>query len=149
MATELSSFYPVIATDRVAETRDFYVQNFAFEVVFDSGWYVSLRHPDTRYELALVDSAHPTIPEGFRVAAAGLLLNFEVGDVDAEYRRLVTDGGLEPKLELRSEDFGQRHFILADPSGVLVDVITEIPPSEEFAGDFVSLDRAEGSPAGS
>jgi hypothetical protein len=34
---------------------------------------------------------------------------------------------------LRDEDFGQRHFITADPNGVLIDVIKPIPPSAEFA----------------
>jgi catechol 2,3-dioxygenase-like lactoylglutathione lyase family enzyme len=136
MTASLSTFYPVICTERVAETRDFYVDLFGFEVTFDGGWYVSLRRPDGGHELAMVDSTHPTIPDGYRTPAAGLILNFEVDDVDAEYRRLTEEGGLEPKLELRSEDFGQRHFIVADPSGVLVDVITEIPPSAEFAQQF-------------
>jgi Xaa-Pro aminopeptidase len=50
--------------------------------------------------------------------------------------RLVEAAGLAPKLEIRSETFGQRHFIVADPSGVLIDVITEIPPGEEYAENF-------------
>jgi uncharacterized glyoxalase superfamily protein PhnB len=83
----------------------------------------------------VLDSSHRTIPDGFRNPATGLLLNFEVDDVDAEYERLVTRGGLVPKLALRSEEFGQRHFIVADPAGVLVDVI-KIPPSEDFAAQF-------------
>jgi len=132
----LSSLYPVLCTSLVAQTRDFYVLYFDFEVTFDAGWYVSLKRKDAAYELGIVDSGHPTIPDGHRASVAGLILNFEVDDVDAEYRRLVVEAGLEPKLELRSEDFGQRHFILADPSGVLVDVITEISASEEFAQQF-------------
>jgi uncharacterized glyoxalase superfamily protein PhnB len=99
---------------------------------------VSLRRAAGAYELAIVDAAHPTVPDGHRSAVSGLILNFEVDDVDADYRRLIEGAELEPTLELRSEAFGQRHFILADPSGVLVDVITEmIPPSEEFAQHFV------------
>ena len=134
---QVASFYPVICTKKVTETRDFYVENFGFGVVFDSGWYVSLRSEgDQTYELALLDANHPTIPDTYRQQAAGLLLNFEVEDVDAEYRRLVVDGGLEPALELRSEDFGQRHFIVVDPSHVLVDVITPIPPSAAFSSAF-------------
>jgi hypothetical protein len=43
-----------------------------------------------------------------------------VEDVDPEYRRLVGDAGLEPRLELRSEAVAQRHFILADPSAGIV-----------------------------
>jgi catechol 2,3-dioxygenase-like lactoylglutathione lyase family enzyme len=136
---ELSSFYPDIATDKVAATTEFYVTHFGFEVVFEADWYVSLKRAgDRTYELAILDASHPTIPAGYGRPVAGLLLNFEVDDVDAEYERLVTNGGLEPKLELRSEGFGQRHFIVADPAGVLIDVITEIPPSEEYAEQFLS-----------
>ncbi|MFI0799363.1 hypothetical protein [Amycolatopsis lurida] len=71
----------------------------------------------------------------------GLLLNFEVEDVDAEHRRLVVDAGLPEALSLRSEDFGQRHFIVADPNGVLIDVIQEIPPTGDFAGQFTDEAR--------
>lgn len=130
----LSSFYPVICTDKVAATRDFYVRHFEFKVVFDSTWYVSLRRDgEPAYELAVLEATHPIVPESSRQSVAGLLLNFEVDDVDAEHHRLVEVAGLIPVLTLRSEDFGQRHFILTDPAGVLVDVISEIEPSEEFA----------------
>ena len=67
------------------------------------------------------------MPAGFRTTARGLLLNVEVPDVDAEYERLVRGAGLPLELDLRTEEFGQRHFIVADPAGVLVDVITEVP----------------------
>ncbi|MFE1597096.1 VOC family protein [Nocardia sp. NPDC058705] len=134
---KLSSFYPVLATTRIAESRDFYTSWFGFEIVFEADWYVSLRRPgadgEPAYELALLDPTHPTIPTGFGKPVQGLVLNFEVDDVDAEWDRLVKSGGLHPELDLRTEDFGQRHFILADPAGVLIDVITEVPPSPEFA----------------
>lgn len=134
---KLQSCYPVIATTAVSATRDFYVDRFGFGVVFDAGWYVSLRRDgEPSYELGILDADHPTLPEGYRHPVAGLLLNFEVDDVDAEYERLVTRGGLPPVQDLRSEDFGQRHFIVADPAGVLIDVITEIPPAAEYAQHF-------------
>ena len=66
----------------------------------------------------------------------GLLVNLEVDDVDAEYHRLVTAGPLEAVLPIRSEAFGQRHFIVAGPDGVLIDVITPIEPDETFAARF-------------
>ncbi|MFI0420274.1 VOC family protein [Spongiactinospora sp. 9N601] len=133
----LTGFYPVICTRAITESRDFYTGLFGFEPTFEADWYVSLRRPgDPAYELALLDHTHPTIPEGHRRPAQGLLLNFEVVDVDAEWERLVIGAGLEPKLPLRSEDFGQRHFIVADPDGVLIDVITPIPPSAEFAAQY-------------
>ena len=76
----------------------------------------------------MLDASYSTIPSGYRQPAAGSLLNFEVEDVDAEYQRLVVEGGLEQALEMRSVDFGQRHLIVVDPSDVLVDVITPIEP---------------------
>ncbi|WP_144720282.1 VOC family protein [Agrococcus jejuensis] len=133
----LHRLYPVIATDRVAETAAFWQQRLGFIESFAADWYVSLRHETSGAEIAFLDATHPTIPEGYRGAtAAGILVNLEVDDVDAEWQRLVVDGGLEPRLAIRSEAFGQRHFIVADPAGVLVDVITEIPPTGEFVDAF-------------
>ena len=129
----LTSFYPVLCTTTVSETRDFYVQHFGFTVVFDAGWYVSLkRDGDPAYELAVLYAGHETIPEPCRQATAGVLLNFEVDDVDAEHRRLIDQAGLQQLVPLRDEPFGQRHFILVDPAGALVDVITPIPFAPEF-----------------
>ncbi|MET9245520.1 VOC family protein [Nonomuraea sp. NPDC003709] len=134
---KLTSFYPVICTARLQESRDFYTGLLGFETTFEADWYVSLRRPGTpSYELALLDHTHPTLPEAYRAPVRGLLLNFEVADVDAEWERLVVGAGLTAELALRSEDFGQRHFIVADPNGVLIDVITPIEPSAEYAGQY-------------
>ncbi|WP_306360942.1 VOC family protein [Nocardia sp. CC227C] len=136
---KLTSFYPVIGTSRIQESRDFYTRLFGFDVTFEADWYVSLRRQGEQpYELALLDYTHPTVPEAYRKPVQGLLLNFEVEDVDAEWERLVVNEGLHPELELRSEEFGQRHFIVADPNGVLIDVITEIEPVGEFATQFTN-----------
>ena len=133
---QLHSFYPVIAVahEQVGPVRDFYVNHFGFDVTFDADWYVSLRRTgEPGYELAVLQYDHLTMPEAARRPVAGLLLNFEVADVDEEYRRLIDDARLPLVRELKSEDFGQRHFITRDPAGVLVDVITVIPTSGEFA----------------
>lgn len=92
----------------------------------------------SRTRSPLLDFAHPTLPADYRVPAQGILLNFEVEDVDAEWDRLVVEEGLKAELEIRTEGFGQRHFLVADPNGILIDVITNIPPSEEYAQAFVA-----------
>ncbi|TDC84470.1 glyoxalase/bleomycin resistance/extradiol dioxygenase family protein [Micromonospora sp. KC606] len=135
---KLTSFYPVICTRQLAESHDFYRRHLGFETTFEADWYVSLRQPGPPgYELALLDHHHPTLPEAYRAPVRGLLLNVEVDDVDAEWERLVVRGGLPVERELRSEDFGQRHFIIAAPDGVLVDVITPIPPATGYAEQYV------------
>jgi uncharacterized glyoxalase superfamily protein PhnB len=70
---------------------------------------------------------------------SGLIINFEVRDVDAEYSRAQA-AKLPILLSLRDEAFGQRHFMTQDPNGVLIDIIQPIPPSAEF-----SLQYAEGA----
>lgn len=135
----ITGFYPVVCSTNVAAARDFFTRHLGFALTFEADWYVSLRHPDAPHaELAFVDHRHPTIPDGFRQPARGLLLNVEVPDVDSWYARLAGDAGLPVALELRDEAFGQRHFIVEAPDGVLVDVITEIEPTGEYAAQYVS-----------
>ncbi len=131
---ELRSLYPVLATNDLAGTADFYRRHFDFETTFESEWYVSLRA--RQWELALLAADHETIPHAYRGRTAdGILLNFEVDDVDAVHREL-TKAGLTAVLPLRSEDFGQRHAIFAGPDGVLIDIITPIPPVGQYAAQF-------------
>jgi catechol 2,3-dioxygenase-like lactoylglutathione lyase family enzyme len=134
---QLTSFYPVVCTADLLAARDFYTTYLDFRPTFESDWYISLkRRSEPQYELALLDATHPTIPEAFRKPVQGLLLNFEVEDVDAQYTRLVKVAGLPVALDLRDEDFGQRHFIIVDPAGVLIDMIQVIPPAAEFADQY-------------
>ncbi len=131
-----TSYYPVLMTDKVAETADFYCEHFRFVRRFNSDWYVHLcSTEDESVNLAILNGHHHTIPAVGRGQASGLLLNFEVEDVDAEYQRAQT-AGLPILLSLRDEDFGQRHFITADPNGVLLDIITPIPPSAAFLSQY-------------
>lgn len=135
-----TSYYPVLMTGDVAGTAAFYKEHFRFEALFESDWYVHLRSTeDKRVNLGLVQGDHETIPESGRGRVSGLLINFEVRDPDAVYER-VKAAGLPILLSLRDEPFGQRHFITTDPNGVLIDVIKPIPPSAEFAAQFLSED---------
>ena len=134
-----TQYYPVLMTDRVADTARYYEQHFRFTRLFDSDWYVHLQSlEDASVNLAILDGDHATIPEAARGGrAAGVLLNFEVEDASAEYQR-VLDQGLDVQLALRDEAFGQRHFIVKDPNGVLIDVIQPIPPDEAFLAQYAA-----------
>ena len=130
----ITSIFPTICADDVAATRDFYVELFDFRVVFDSGWYAQLEALDgAKPQIGIVERDHETVPAAFRRDPAGVLIAIEVDDVDAVHARAEA-ARLEMPLNLRSETFGQRHFMTIDPSGTLVDVITPIPPTGDFAG---------------
>lgn len=131
-----TSYYPVLMTGDVAGTKAFYIEHFRFRALFDSGWYVHLQSVESkRVNLGIVQGDHETVPAEGRGKASGLLINFEVKDVDAVYERMKK-AGLPILLTLRDEAFGQRHFITRDPNGVLIDVIRPIPPSAEFAAQY-------------
>ncbi|MFE0748482.1 VOC family protein [Gordonia sp. NPDC058843] len=132
----ITSVYPVLMSQDVASASAFYQRVLGFEVTFSADWYVSMR--TGVFELALVDASHPTIPDGHRRQATGLLVNVEVDDVDGLYGRLTGEHGLRPILELRDEDFGQRHFIVEGPDGVLLDCIQPTTPVGEFADAYVA-----------
>lgn len=124
------SIFPVVPVAEVPRSRDFYRELLDLVVVFDSDWYVQLQAgSDESVQLGLVVRGHETIPSGFRGTPAGVLVSVEVDDVDAVHARAEASG-LPIALSLRSEVFGQRHFMTVDPDGLLVDVITVIP----FAG---------------
>lgn len=140
---KISQYYPVLMTDRVEPTAQFYERHFRFARQFSSDWYVHLQSTDdASVNLAILDGDHDSVPVCARGGrAGGLLLNFEVADVDAAYARARSEG-LDVQLDLRDEAFGQRHFIVRDLNGVLIDVIQPIPPSAEFLAQY-----AEGAAA--
>lgn len=136
-----TSYYPVIGVRDVAASSAFYRRHFDFVPAFESDWYVHLvARQSRRVNLGLVVFDHPSVPAGHRAPAQGLLINFEVDDVDAEYARLKDAAPVV--LTLRDEPFGQRHFILRDPDGVLIDVIKPIPPSAEYAAQYTTTTPA-------
>ncbi|MBC8100174.1 MAG: VOC family protein [Armatimonadetes bacterium] len=125
-------------SDKIAATRDFYVQHFGFQIVFEADWYVSLKSEDGHYELAVVAYQHETVVAAYQQPVQGLLLNFEVDDADTEYDRLINTAGLPLRRALITEDFGQRHFTTSDPNGVLIDVIQVVPPAGEYAAQYTA-----------
>ncbi|WP_077001986.1 VOC family protein [Variovorax sp. KK3] len=134
---KITSYYPVLMTDKVRETSAFYQQHFGFVPLFTADWYVHLQmQSDESVNLAILDGGHETVPKAARGgAASGVLINFEVEDVDAVYEQ-VQAAGLQILLQLRDEAFGQRHFITSDPNGVLIDVIKPISPVGEYVGSY-------------
>jgi catechol 2,3-dioxygenase-like lactoylglutathione lyase family enzyme len=111
-------------TKNVQVSSNFYQKQFGFDVVFDAGWYISLKHPKGQ-ELAFIDSSHESVPAEYQHQAAGFILNIEVDNVDDVHQRFVKEG-LSLLTTLETNEYGQRHFIFSDPNNILVDVITMV-----------------------
>lgn len=125
------SFYPLLQVSDVEESASFYETHFGFSRIFDSDWYVQLRakaeHP---FEIALIAHDHDSIPVAGQGVSRGVILSFYVADAAEEANRLAA-AGIKVVQPLRDEVFGQRHVIVADPDGVLIDVITPISPAAQ------------------
>ena len=134
----LGSFYPVLHTDEVEKSSNFFTEHMGFKEVFKCDRYVSLIHGgNDAYELAIISHDHDTIPEAHRQPTSTLLLNFEVPSVESEYERLLASG-VEILQPIENLPFRQLHFICRGPGGIMVDVIDVIPPDPEYAGQYVS-----------
>jgi uncharacterized glyoxalase superfamily protein PhnB len=114
-------------TKDVDACREFYQRNFSARVIFDCGWYVNLRiagdGPSIQFMQPQDDM--PTF------AGTGIMLNFKVDDVDAEYARLM-EVGLQPAMPLEDHPWGDRGFSVIDPIGNSVYIYSDREPSDEF-----------------
>lgn len=132
---KINSFYPVVMTREVEECASFFIKYFNFSTTFEADWYISLID-ENKNELAILDYRHETIPNGFGAPLSGLLLNVEVDNVDEVYDRFKKYLADRIILDIKSEEFGQRHFIIQGPGNILVDVIQVISPSEVYRGNY-------------
>ena len=105
---------PNIRSDRPAETRNFFIELLGFDVGMDLGWVVTLASPTN-------PSAQVTIISNEDPAAPGI--SVEVDDVDAIHAGAV-ERGLEIVHPLRDEDWGVRRFMIREPSGTIVNVLS-------------------------
>jgi uncharacterized glyoxalase superfamily protein PhnB len=105
---------PNIRAERPAETRDFFVELLGFEVAMDIGWVVTLASPTN-------PSVQVTIISNDDMAAPGISVG--VPDVDAVHAKAV-EQGVEIVYPLRDEEWGVRRFMLREPSGTVVNVVS-------------------------
>jgi catechol 2,3-dioxygenase-like lactoylglutathione lyase family enzyme len=105
---------PNIRSDRPGETRDFFTELLGFEVAMDLGWVVTLASPtNPRAQVTIISNDDPAAPG----------ISIEVDDVDAIHAK-VAERGLEIAYPLRDEEWGVRRFMLREPSGTTVNVVS-------------------------
>lgn len=105
---------PNIRSERPAETRDFFVELLGFEVAMDLDWVMTVASPTSRsVQVNIIGNDDPSAPG----------ISVEVDDVDAVHAR-ATERGLDVVYPLRDEDWGVRRFMLREPSGTIVNVLS-------------------------
>lgn len=129
-------FDATISTNKMRQSKEFYMKHFGFKLVYESDWYIELIAADLPIGVSFT---LPQREEG-EFFQKGLILSFEVDDVDAEYRRL-TAAGLEIVQDMADKPWGERSFVVDDPNGVHLYIYKSIPRTPEYKEIYDSFNR--------
>ena len=114
---------PNLFEEDPAATRAFWEDVFELDVAMDMGWIATLVSPLER--MAQV-SVFESDAEGDRKP----FVSVEVVDVDAAHARVV-ELGYEVVYPIRDEDWQVRRFMVRDPAGRVVNILThKAPPAD-------------------
>jgi uncharacterized glyoxalase superfamily protein PhnB len=135
---KIQATYPLITTMNLQATRDFYVENFGLEVIFEANWVVVLGRAGTgEVSLGFMASNHPTNPPGPDVFdGKGMIVTIQVEDTSKACAALRRKGA-PITYDLHDEPWGQRRFTTLDPSGIIVDVVQQTVPAEGYWEKFM------------
>ncbi len=120
-----------VITENLAETKAFYTENLGFGVTFENEFYLLMHTPNKQAELSFLLPNHPTQQSFFHApyGGKGMYLTIEIDEVDSLYQELKSKG-VEIKVELRDEPWGDRHFSIEDPNGIGIDIVKYTAPEE-------------------
>ena len=121
-----------ILTEKLAESKAFYSDVLGFGVTFENEFYLLLHTPGREAEISFLLPNHSSQQPFFHkpFIGQGMYLTIEVDDVDSLYED-IRRKGVEIKVPLRDEPWGDRHFAIEDPNGIGIDLVRFTPPSED------------------
>jgi catechol 2,3-dioxygenase-like lactoylglutathione lyase family enzyme len=113
-----------IVTEKLKETKAFYTSVLGFGVTFENEFYLLLHTPDKQSEISFLLPNHPSQQPLFHPTfkGEGMYLTIEVEEVDKIYEE-IKKKGIEIKIDLRDEPWGDRHFAISDPNGIAIDIV--------------------------
>ena len=109
--------------DDVAASAHFLTSHFGFREEMSADGFTSLARNDTGMNVAFLRRGMQMLPSDQRHdRACGLILAFEVDDLEGELARLQAEG-VAITMPLRSEEWGERAFQVRDPNGVIIELL--------------------------
>lgn len=120
-----------IITKKLAETKTFYTTILGFGVTFENEFYLLLHTPNKEAEISFLLPNHPSQQPLFQkpFTGQGMYLTIESDDVDKAYNDLKKKG-VEIKIDIRNEPWGDRHFAIQDPNGIGIDIVKYSPAQD-------------------
>lgn len=109
--------------DDVAASAAFLIEHFGFRERMAADGFASLGRDDSGMNVIFLRRGLPTLPADQRdIRADGLILAFDVDDLDGELARLISEG-VAITMPLTEEEWGERAFQVRDPNGVIVQLV--------------------------
>ena len=114
-----------IITDKLEETKAFYMSVLGFGLSFENEFYLLMHTPDKSAEISFLLPKHPSQKPIFqsRFNGKGVYLTIEVNDVDEVYEQ-IKKKNVAIEIEIRNEPWGDRHFAIVDPNGIGIDIVS-------------------------
>jgi len=124
---EPGAMFPVLVAADLDGLNEFYISNFGFQAVFyDTDFYLHLLQPNSGIQLGFLSPDHASQPEFLHAQAGrdGMVITFEVADVK-EALDTASRAGLEMVMHYKEEAWGQKHFMVRDPAGFVIDLVEQ------------------------
>lgn len=125
--------YPLFTVSQLQASREFFIRHFGMQVVFEASWVVMLSHTKAEsISLGLMSSDHPSSPPGPETFdGRGMILTLQVDDARALHTSFAA-AGMPIIHALTDAPWGQRRFVVTEPSGIFIDVVQQIEPAAGF-----------------
>lgn len=117
--------------DDVTASSSFLINHFGFREAMAADGFASLTRDDAGMNVIFLRRGLPSLPDDQRDDhAQGLILAFEVDDLEGELARLQAEG-VTITMPLTAEEWGERAFQVRDPNGVIVQLVDWNGPTTE------------------
>jgi predicted enzyme related to lactoylglutathione lyase len=107
---------PDIMSEKMDESRKFYTEFLGFDVAMDMGWVLTFASPTN-------PTAQITVMQKTKEVTPQPNMSIEVADVDAVHAKAL-ELGLSIVYPITNEPWGVRRFFVADPNGVVINVLS-------------------------
>lgn len=117
-------------TQKIKECVEFYEKYLGARLIFDCGWYVTLRlagNSEREITLSLIHPAHSSTP----MPEGAATLNLMVEEVDAAFEALRKKG-MKFLREASDQPWGDRSFTTLDPIGNILYIYSPRPLNEDY-----------------
>lgn len=124
---KINSAFPLYVVENIEAQKSFYNKVFGFEAVFfDPTFYVHLVNPANGIEIGFMLTNLETQPDFLHpiAQAKGMVISFEIDNATTAYEQ-ARDHGLDIVFELKEEPWKQTHFMVRDPSGLVIDIVED------------------------